>query len=248
MKKIHLGNGVIVFENAFGAMSEEINIFLDKMVKNIRPDSYAPISDEQQSNSGGYEFSNTQIIQSPSRYQNLQQNNDDVQYKNFIYQMDNCLIKCAVEYCKIFPAAIETIKWKTNGYVIRYQKGQYIGPHSDCALPYDSSGNAISQFPLYNTLTSALVLSDANTGGEIQFRPWGITVKPIPGSVIMYSSSYMGCHEVSPIEDGERFAYLSWFGHGNAENERNYISMTDNLNQIPQTDRYPKLVMVGEIK
>ena len=247
MKKIHLGNGIVLFENAFRHDKDETSRFLANLVKSIDADSYSH-SEKNLKNSGGYEFKESQINEAPLRYQNLKYHGavpEDIEYAD---RLDECLIDCLVEYCRIFPTAIETVKWKTNGYAIRYLPNQYIGPHSDCALPYNKeTGEALSSFPLYNTLTSSIILNDSYTGGSVYFRQWGISVNPGPGSVLMYSSSYMGCHEVQPIETGERFAYLSWFGHGNLGSEQGYRSVTEDLKRIPENSRYPKTVFVGEI-
>lgn len=247
MKKIHLGSGIVLFEDAFRQTKDETSRFLRNLVASINADSYSQ-SKQNLKNNGGYEFEEAQVNEAPLRYQNLKYNgasSEDIKYAD---RMDECLINCLVEYCKIFPTAIETVKWKTNGYAIRYLPGQYIGPHSDCALPYDKeTGDALSVFPLYNTLTSSIILNDSYVGGSVFFRQWGISVNPKPGSVLMYSSSYMGCHEVLPIESGERFAYLSWFGHGNLGGEQGYKSVARELSEIKDYERYPRTVFVGEI-
>jgi predicted 2-oxoglutarate/Fe(II)-dependent dioxygenase YbiX len=247
MRIKHLGNGIILFENAFVQTEEETSRFLKNLVESVDADSYAPLKDGLK-NSGGYEFDEIGANKAPLRYQNVKYHGATEQDILYVDRMDQCLIACLVKYCKIFPTAIETVKWKTNGYAIRYIPGQYIGPHSDCALPYNSeTGEILSSFPLYNTITSSIILNDSYTGGSVLFRQWGISVNPGPGSVLMYSSSYMGCHEVLPIETGERFAYLSWFGHGGLGGEQGYRSVTEDLQKIPTHLRYPQTILVGEL-
>ena len=109
------------------------------------------------------------------------------------------------------------MKWRTSGQVASYSVGQNIGPHGDCALPYDNEGNILNSFPLHNTLTGSMTLSDGYEGGAIRFRPWNITTNPKLGSVLIYPSSFMGCHEVEKIVSGARNVYLQWFCQGNPE-------------------------------
>lgn len=248
MKTTHLGSGIVLFENIPHLNHAETSRFLNNLTLFAKADSYAESNDNLK-NSGGYEFEKEQIKSTPLRYQNLRNQNLMSEDLSYVGIFDDVLIRCLVEYCRIFPTAIETVRWKTDGYIIRYLPNQYIGPHSDCAIPYDSStGEALSEFPLYNTITSSIILNGDYEGGAVYFRQWGISITPKPNSVLMYSSSYLGCHEVSAIKSGERFAYLSWFGHGNLGNEQNYRKITQELEQIPRNERYPRTVLVGEVK
>lgn len=248
MEITHLGNGIVLFEDITGLSKNETSRFLTNLLSSAKADLYLE-SNSKLKNIGGFEFEETTVGTAPLRYQNIKYQDSATEDLNYADTFDNVLIQCLVEYCKIFPTVIETVRWKTNGYIIRYLPNQYIGPHSDCAIPYDSvTGEAISQFPLYNTITSSIILNDEYEGGEVYFRQWGILTKPKPNSVLMYSSSYMGCHEVAPIVSGERFAYLSWFGHGNLGNEQNYRSVLNDVQQIPNNERYPKTVLIGKIK
>lgn len=247
MKIKHLGNGIVLFEDVPGLSEKETSRFLVNLLSSVKADSYSG-SNENLKNSGGYEFEEKHISSAPLRYQHLRYRDSTAEDLAYADKLDDVLVECMVKYCRVFPTAIETVKWKTNGYIIRYLPNQYIGPHSDCAIPYDSvTGEIISEFPLYNTITSSIILNDGYDGGAVYFRQWGISVTPKPNSVLMYSSSYMGCHEVMPITSGERFAYLSWFGHGNLGHEQNYRSVLGDIEQIPQNERYPKTVLIGEV-
>lgn len=212
----HLGNGIVQFDNAFSVDHEDFALFISDVENNGIHQGYKK---EESKNEGGYVFSEEEFSEAPDRYVGLSGNLNTEKGKEVLQQMNHTIYRCLVKYCKVFPVAMSEVAWETDGYIIKYSSGQSIGPHSDCALPYQEDGiTPINSFPLYNTLTTALVLNDDFSGGEIIYRPWGISAQPGAGSVIMYPSCFVGCHEVSPITDGKRYAYLKWFGHGQPGN------------------------------
>lgn len=249
MKIRHLGNGVVQFDDALKATKSESSTYLENLIKNTRPQGYTEIDDESLRNDGSYKFDNEQYSLSPSRYVNLKYDGIDEQGKSFVDAIESCLLSCLVEYCRIFPVAIDTVKWRTHGYIIRYTKNQYIGAHSDCALPYDeTTGRSLNGFPLYNTITAGIMLNDDYEGGALRYRPWGIATTPPSGSAILYPSSYAGCHEVEPIISGVRYAYLAWFGHGELGEEQKYSQIRDLKKTVGQEHIYQQYVPVGLIK
>jgi hypothetical protein len=209
----HLGNGVVLFSDSIDALDDEITSFINNSEKNTSNQNYRQVSDTTVENDGGYKFDKLDNP-SPSRFMNLLYEGMPEIDRLFIQKMNTALYACLVEYCKLFPCVVDSVKWKTNGYLIKYEKGQSIGPHSDNALPYDENGIAINQFALFNTLTAGVFLNDNFSGGNLRFRPWAITVKSKKLSVIIYPSSFTGCHEVEEIESGTRYAYLQWFCQG----------------------------------
>jgi len=138
------------------------------------------------------------------------------EHKDFCQKMEESFYSCVVEYAKIFPTVLEALKWRTRGYVIKYKNGQSIGPHSDNGLPYASEDAVIpsTEHPIKNTLTAGLFLNKEYVGGELYFRIWDIKIDADPGDIVIYPSSFLGCHEVLPVTEGTRYAYLAWFGHG----------------------------------
>ena len=208
----HLGNGIMLFEDLIDISSLEAyveRIFAEnaQATNGVDGDSYQ--------NDGGYTVEQSRVSELPIRFHGLSSGSEFV--KEVTSSIDETLYRCLVEYCRSFPVVIDCIKWKTSGQVASYSIGQNIGPHSDCALPYDKDGNVLNSVPLHNTLTASMVLSDGYEGGAIRFRPWGITTNPKMGSVLIYPSSFMGCHEVEPITSGVRNVYLQWFCQGKPE-------------------------------
>lgn len=246
MKIRHLGNGIVQFDDALSATKDELETYLQNLTTNTRPQGYTEIDEESLRNDGSYTFNQEQYSSSPSRYVNLKYDGIPLKDRHTISEIEQALLRCLVEYCKLFPVVIDTVKWKTHGYIIKYLPGQYIGPHSDCALPYDEvTGKSLNAFPLYNTITAGIILNNDYEGGALRYRPWAITARPQAGSAILYPSSYAGCHEVEPITSGSRYAYLAWFGHGELGQEQNY-SQLGNLKQlVGEENRYQQFVPVG---
>lgn len=241
----HLGNGIVKFDNAFNVDSGYFDSFKIS-IESTEQNQQQNINDDGSIRTeGGYKISNDWIKYSPTRYTNLSNLDDDG--KNFIESIKKAMHKCVIEYCKIFPVVIENIRWVTNGYIIKYENGQCIGPHSDCNIAYADDGiTPINSIPIYNVLTVGAFLNSDFTGGDVSYRPWGITTRPETGSILVYPSSYMGCHEVSPVTDGQRYAYLRWYGHGEIPWEPNE-SVMHLLEELKIRNTEQKFVSVGKL-
>lgn len=238
----HLGNGVMLFEGAIDTSSLETyveRIFAEnaKATNGVNEVSFQ--------NDGGYTVDESHVSELPIRFHGLSDSSEFI--KLTTSSIDAALYECLVEYCRSFPVVIDCVKWRTSGQVASYSVGQNIGPHSDCALPYDNEGNVLNSFPLHNTLTASMILSENHEGGAIRFRAWGITTNPKIGDVLIYPSSFMGCHEVEPITAGIRNVYLQWFCQGKPEMQ---ILKENELNNLEVDARHfgQKYVHVGVIE
>lgn len=210
----HLGNGVMLFEDVVDTSNFEA--YLERIfAENL--DATHGVNAESLTNDAGYAVERGYVSEMPTRFHELSHGSEFT--KKITGLINDGIYRCLVEYCRSFPIAIGCIKWRTGGQIASYSVGQTIGPHSDCALPYDKEGNVVNTFPLHNTLTGSMALNEEYEGGNIRFRPWGITVRPKIGSVLIYPSSFMGCHEVEPIIFGVRNSYLQWFCQGDTNME-----------------------------
>ncbi len=82
--------------------------------------------------------------------------------------------------------------------VARYSTGDFFGPHRDNA----AFGTAHRRFAITIPLNA-----DAFRGGLLRFPEYGPQVYPIPtGCALVHSCSIM--HEVTPITDGTRYAFI----------------------------------------
>ncbi len=71
--------------------------------------------------------------------------------------------------------------------------------------------NHIDDHPSYHRRVSTVYyLNDNYTGGEINFPRFGITFKPKANQMIVFPSTYVYNHSVSPVIEGERYAVVSW--------------------------------------
>jgi predicted 2-oxoglutarate/Fe(II)-dependent dioxygenase YbiX len=235
MKIYHHGSGIVQFGNAAKIDAELFKEVMDGIEQNTLPQGYqqSPTSKDTKLNNGLYEYSNEEISYSPLRYNNYLYEGMPQKHVDFILSLEEALYKSMVQYAALFPVVINSIRWRTRGYFIRYENSQGIGPHSDCDLPYGEDGvTPLASFPLSNTVTSGVILNEKYVGGQMAFAPWGIEFKPSVGDVVMYPSSYAGCHSIKNVTDGVRYAYLSWFAHGKNESTPSPNHETSELDSI----------------
>lgn len=245
IKSFHLGNGIMQFENVLQIDEENLSSFIGDVETNGILQGY---NKDDGRNEGGYEFSEGDFNEAPSRFVGLDGSLKTESGKKFLAEIKNGIYESLVRYCRVFPIVMSEVAWSTDGYVIRYSNNQNIGPHTDCALPYGPDGvTPINSFPLHNTLTAGLFLNENFEGGEIYYRPWDISAKPKAGSVLIYPSSFMGCHEVSPVTSGTRYAYLCWYGHGIPENAGTF-RIPSLTKDVGESFMEQKVVPIGEVK
>ncbi len=212
MRIVHLGSGVVMI-NELISRSEINDSELKEIVDKKTPQGYS-IVDGKMISDGGYEFDEQGAQRAPFRY-------TDIGEFGITKILRNAIYRAAVEYCKIFPVAVECITGQTDGYLIRYLPGCDMGPHSDCNIPYKSGTlEPLTVSPAFNTLTTSIFINDGYSGGDVSFRTWSITAKPEFGSALIYPSNFIGCHEVEEVSNGERWAFLSWFYHGNGQENK----------------------------
>jgi hypothetical protein len=59
-------------------------------------------------------------------------------------------------------------------------------------------------------ISTAYYLNDNYSGGEIIFPRFNIILKPKPNTFLIFPSNYVYNHSVNIIEDGTRYAVVSW--------------------------------------
>jgi hypothetical protein len=88
--------------------------------------------------------------------------------------------------------------WHDDYAILKYGKGQFFTNHID-------------DHPDYHRRVSTLYYLNENyTGGEINFPRFGITFKPKANQMVLFPSTYVYNHSVSPVVEGERYAVVSW--------------------------------------
>jgi hypothetical protein len=88
--------------------------------------------------------------------------------------------------------------WHDTYGILKYGKGQHFLNHIDDHPSY------------HRRISTVYYLNDNYTGGEINFPRFGITFKPKANQMIVFPSTYVYNHSVSPVIEGERYAVVSW--------------------------------------
>jgi hypothetical protein len=91
--------------------------------------------------------------------------------------------------------------------VLKYQTGQEYKAH------YDGGTESRRAF------SPILYLNDDYTGGEIEFVNFGITIKPEPGTLMLFPSNYAYSHIAHPVKTGTKYAIVTWL-HDQAPQNR----------------------------
>ena len=88
--------------------------------------------------------------------------------------------------------------WHDIYGVLKYGPGQQFTNHIDDSLRY------------HRRISTVYYLNENYTGGEINFSRFNITFKPKANQMIVFPSTYVYNHSVSPVIEGERYAVVSW--------------------------------------
>ena len=99
------------------------------------------------------------------------------------------------DYMAIYGIGSE---WHDSYGILKYGTGQQFTNHIDDHPSY------------HRRISTVYYLNDNYTGGEINFPRFGITFKPKANQMIVFPSTYVYNHSVSPVIEGERYAVVSW--------------------------------------
>jgi len=88
--------------------------------------------------------------------------------------------------------------WHDSYGILKYGKGQQFTNHIDDHPSY------------HRRVSTVYYLNENYTGGEINFPRFGVTLKPKANQMIVFPSTYVYNHSVSPVIEGERYAVVSW--------------------------------------
>jgi hypothetical protein len=83
--------------------------------------------------------------------------------------------------------------------LLRYEPGNMFHYH------YDDNKGA------NRVISVSMLLNDDFCGGELEFREFGISLKPETGDVIVFSSSFPYIHQVKKILYGIRYSVVKWY-------------------------------------
>lgn len=88
--------------------------------------------------------------------------------------------------------------WHDSYGILKYGEGQQFTNHIDDHPSY------------HRRVSTVYYLNDNYTGGEINFPRFNVTFKPKANQMIIFPSTYVYNHSVSPVIEGKRYAVVSW--------------------------------------
>jgi len=88
-----------------------------------------------------------------------------------------------------------------HSVLLRYEESDHFGHHVDDH----------PKFP--RVVSSSTFLNDDYEGGQLEFREFGLTVRPIAGTVVFFCSSFPYIHRVLPVQRGIRYAIAKWYDY-----------------------------------
>ena len=94
-------------------------------------------------------------------------------------------------------------------HLVKWVPGMNSKLHCDCEKP-DGTPAYTAEFYKYN-VSVLMYPNDAYTGGEIVFPDYDITLKPKPGTFIVFPGNNSYKHTVTRVESGVRYTMPSWY-------------------------------------
>jgi hypothetical protein len=222
----HLGGGIVLFRKAIDLdwnyiLNQSSNMIEKELSEMYKPGVDPETGEDVYVNKSGYLFSKDSINQMPKRAGTIHQTDNELfsSYLNFLEESrDYYLLK----YMENFPLVYKCIWWKVKGHILEYNKGVYLGSHSDISADYIYGiDHPSDQLALRNVVTCLMYFNSCNseeensyTGGEHYFNYLDIKYEPTEGDIMFFPSNYMAAHEVLPVHSGKRYSYLGWYSQG----------------------------------
>lgn len=88
--------------------------------------------------------------------------------------------------------------WHEPYNMLRYRGGQEYKAHFDGGT---ETGRCVS---------AIVYLNDDYEGGHVEFTNFGVKIKPEPGMLLLFPSSYPYTHIAHPVESGTKYALVTW--------------------------------------
>lgn len=88
--------------------------------------------------------------------------------------------------------------WHDSYGILKYGLGQKFVNHIDDHQDY------------HRRISTVYYINEDYSGGEINFPRFNISFKPKANQMILFPSTYVYNHSVSPVIEGERYAVVSW--------------------------------------
>jgi hypothetical protein len=117
--------------------------------------------------------------------------------KDLYYLIEDSMTACLDHYKGVYGLGNDLTgdSWQ----VLKYGSGGKFTSHSDDGARYP------------RTVSITAYLNEEYTGGDLEYKYFGLKIKPEPGDVLVFPSNYVYNHEVHPVESGIRYAIVNWF-------------------------------------
>jgi hypothetical protein len=232
-----LAEGVIVFENALPMDGHDyVFPFISSLKEKAIKEDYVIIKDENGEdvyaiNRSGHRYDIESIAKSSSHIMNFLDGNDDSRIEDFFIGCEQAFRQCLLEYISIYPMALPSIWWRTQGHILAYGPSSGMGLHSDNDVNYQPGFEPDLQVATRSVLGSILyfnssvdskekIVDNEYVGGEIEFPYLGVKYSPKAGDLLMFPSNFIATHEVHECKEGNRYAYIGYYSQGSEHKQR----------------------------
>lgn len=227
-----LGSGIVLFRDRIKVPSG-LTDYLEKLKLEATEKHYSFVYDEEgnalyATNRSGHRFRLEDIDKNCSRITDFQDSFTEQWQEEFFIECEDILYSTMIEYASIYPMVLPCLWWKTQGHALAYGPGADLGLHCDNDINFSPGFEPDYQLGIRHVLASITYFNssvedyDGNnfTGGEINFPYAEITYKPKAGDILMFPGNYLCTHQVYGVKEGNRYAYLEYFGQGSSDPER----------------------------
>ena len=90
--------------------------------------------------------------------------------------------------------------------LVSYSPGERYTEHNDSEEFIDGRWKKVVD----RDYTVIFYLNSDFVGGELVFPEQGVSISPKEGSIVLFPSNHIYPHEVMPVQDGVRYAIVSW--------------------------------------
>lgn len=111
----------------------------------------------------------------------------------------NCLKICLDDYTA--KQNIHHMEYMEAINFVKYGVGEHFAPHNDHGFTYVCTVSTVTYF------------NDDYLGGELEFSKLNIRIKPKPGDVVVFPSTYIYTHSSLPITNGTKYAAVTMFDY-----------------------------------
>lgn len=233
MNAEHLGTGIVKIENGI-TVNPKIFSAIEELRQNAISSHYTYVYDDDgnvlyATNLSGHRFVPEDLAKQCVRINNFTKLEEPWQQQYFA-DIETEMYTALLEYISLFPMVLPCLWWKTKGHVLSYKPGAELGLHGDNDINYQPHHEPDFQLGNKHVLAAIAYLNDDYQGGDIVFPYADVRYTPKAGDVLLFAANYMCAHQVEPILEGNRYAYLTYFGQGSSTPEYGVTIVEDGPN------------------